>query len=112
VTPTKVRVRSTVSRRLEVCLPMAGTTMSLRKRAFPPLGVSKTALLSPIQTFLWEDRCTFWVCRAHELPTVRRSAQHVHRAEATVHRAVAVGVFDSRIPQPSPRLLLVCDRRS
>jgi hypothetical protein len=27
--------------------------------------------------------------------TVRRSAQHVHRAEATVHRAVTVGAVDS-----------------
>jgi len=49
------------------------------------------------------------VCHARELRTVRRSAQHVHRAEATVHRAVTVGVFDSRVPQPFPRPLLVCD---
>jgi hypothetical protein len=39
--PTKVRGRSTVSRSPEVCLPMAAGQKE------GPLGVSKTALLSP-----------------------------------------------------------------
>ncbi len=47
--PTKVRGRSTVSRWPEVCLPMAARQKewASERRAFPPLGVSKTALLSP-----------------------------------------------------------------
>ena len=106
--PNKVRVRSTVSRWPEVLLPLAaGQKYEPPKGgALPSLGVSKTALLS--SKFLWEDRCTSWVCHARGLPTVRRSAQQAHRAERTVHRAVAVGVFDSRVLQPFPRLVLVC----
>ena len=52
--------------------------------------------------------CTAWVRHACKLSTVRCNAQQVHRAETTAHRAVAVGVFDSRVLQPTPRLLLVC----
>ena len=52
--------------------------------------------------------CTAWVYHACKLSTVRCNAQQVHRAETTAHRAVAVGVFDSRVLQPTPRLLLVC----
>jgi hypothetical protein len=43
-----------------------------------------------------------WMCHARGLPTVRRSAQQAHRAEATVHRAVAVGIFDSRVVTTIP----------
>ncbi len=46
----------------------------------------------------------YLACHAREFPTtVRRSAQQVHRAEATVHRAVAVGVFDSRVLTTIPK---------
>jgi hypothetical protein len=46
--PTKARGRSTVSRWPEVLLPMAAEQKNEpERRAFPPLGVSKTALLNP-----------------------------------------------------------------
>jgi len=46
--PTKVRGRSTVSRWPEICSTLAARTKgcACERHAFPPRGVSKTALLS------------------------------------------------------------------